>query len=42
MDEIDDVGAVRANGASFMTFAGTVSAPSVDENLDTTSDPVTL
>jgi hypothetical protein len=42
IDEIDDVGAVSANGTSPGIFAGTVSSPRVLVNLETTKDPVTL
>jgi hypothetical protein len=42
IDEIVDVGAVSVKGASLGAFAGTVSAPRVDDNLLTSSTPVTL
>jgi hypothetical protein len=42
IDEIVDVGVVRTNGGSPGIFAGTVSAPRVDDNLLTSSTPVTL
>ena len=42
MDEMDDVGAVSVNGGSFISFAGTVSAPKVLTILFTTNDAVVL
>ena len=42
MDETVDVGVVSVNGASLISFAGTVSAPSVLTTLFTTNDAVML